>query len=260
MKLVWQNMTHGVAERWAAVATLAVLLTGGVLEVQPGSRPSQIYSTRTGEKNAIRLEDASLMELNTRTHLEWSADGQERRATLTSGEAYFEVRPDAGRPFRVDLAQSSIQVLGTRFDVYQKANGHVRVTVLEGEVLVQGHEGGSDRPAWHRELYANQRIEYGPEGVIEDVTTSRFAAGATMWREGVAEFNDVLLPEALDELSRYTDHRIVIQDARLREVHLSGVVSIRDVRVTLRRLEVHAPIAVTEEGNTFTLRYREHDR
>ena len=61
----------------------------------------------------------------------------------------------------------------------------------------------------------------------------------------------------LDELTRYTDQRIVIRDPRIAGLRINGALSTRDVRASLRRLQIIEPkIEVKENNNTFTLDYR----
>lgn len=243
--------------RWAwpaalAAAALLVVAAGGWFVHGPSE---QAYATRTGEVRTVTFEDGSVAYLNTRTQLKWMGDKRERRVVLGTGEALFDVVHDPARPFRVVLDNSEIQVLGTRFNVYRKKDGEVTVTVIEGKVAVKELGQGEARPAWQRELTANQRIVYRPLGLMRDVQETQ-AASAVKWREGVLEIHDQPLSEVLDELTRYTDQRIVIRDPRVAQLRVGGVLSLRDVRVTLARLEKLAPLRVAESGDTFTLDYR----
>jgi transmembrane sensor len=76
------------------------------------------------------------------------------------------------------------------------------------------------------------------------------------WREGVLVIDNQPLAEVVDELSRYTDQRIVINDPRIAGLHTGGAVSVRDVHVAFDRLEELAPVRVEEHDGTFTLNYR----
>jgi transmembrane sensor len=241
---------------WPA-ALAAALLTAAVAVGWFVSNPvgsSHLYTTRTGEVRTVTFEDGSVAYLNTRTKLQWVGNPRERRVRLGTGEALFDVVHDPNRPFLVELENSEILVLGTRFNVYRKPNGEVTVTVVEGKVAVKELGRRGTRPAWERELSANQRIVFRPLGLMHDVQEAS-AASATKWREGVLEIHDQPLPEVLDELTRYTDQRIVIRDPRLTELRVGGAVSIRDVRVALGRLEKLAPLHVVDSDGTFTIDY-----
>jgi transmembrane sensor len=257
MKLNSSDTRSVLAERWAGVALAAVLLTTGVIAVHPDSHDGfEAYTTRTGETRSVALGDGSQVHLNTRTRLEWAAGSSERRAVLREGEAFFEVKPDPQRPFRVELAGSEIQVLGTSFDVYRKADGRVSVTVLDGKVRVEG-QNGPRGIGWERELFKNQHIEYGAAGLTQDTCTSPRAPDAVEWREGKVEFDGVPLPQVVEELKRYTDRRIENRDHRLNEVQFLGALSTRDVAGALARLAKLAPVRVTEQDGALILKYRD---
>jgi len=242
--------------RWVpsalAAALLLALLTGGWLMGGRAWLHSETYATRTGQVRTVSFEDGSVAYLNTRTQLKWLGDPRDRRVALLEGEALFDVVHDPDRPFRVMLDGSEIRVLGTRFNVYRKKDGETTVTVLEGAVDVRGLGEASGHPAWQRRLAANQQVVYGPLGLEQDV---RETAGetATKWRQGVIEIHEAPLPQVLAELTRYTDQHIVIRDPALNQVRVGGVLSVRDVRVALGRLQKLAPVTVTESDDTFTL-------
>ena len=59
--------------------------------------------------------------------------GEKQRNVLLSGEAFFEVKHDASRPFVVEAAGTSVTVLGTRFNVREEED-KVITTLVEGSV------------------------------------------------------------------------------------------------------------------------------
>jgi ferric-dicitrate binding protein FerR (iron transport regulator) len=80
------------------------------------------------------LADGSSVWVNENSTVRYT----EGRVALLTGEAYFEVKKEEGKPFRVQAGQLSITVRGTKFNV--KAYPGVAttlVTLYEGEVLVQ---------------------------------------------------------------------------------------------------------------------------
>lgn len=248
--------------RWLALAaaTAAVALLGGWLGMRYIDS-AQVYTTHTGETRAITFEDGSVAHLNTRTRLEWQGTATDRRVKLLEGEALFEVIPDEHRPFRVVLDNSEVRVLGTRFNVYRRQDGEVIVTVLDGRVQVveNGKADSRAAPAWSRELGANEQLAYRRVGLIRDVHPA-IAQNAVKWRDGVIELEDEKLPQVIDELTRYTDRRIVIRDARLAELRFGGALNIKDVRLALSRMEKLAPIVVVETEDAFTLDYRPEEK
>ncbi len=246
---VWQVAALAASVLLVVAAIGWSLLRSGTLRVES-------YVTRTGEARTVTFQDGSVAYLNTRTQLKWLGNKDDRRVSLIEGEALFDVVHDAAHPFRVMLDNSEIRVRGTRFDVYRKADGDVVVTVLEGKVEVQELEQSSGRSAWQRELHPDQQITYRPIGLIRDVHATT-ALNVVKWREGLLQFEDQPVSSVLDELTRYTDQRILIRDPRIAQKRIGGALSIRDVRGALARIREIAPeVAVTEREGTFTLDYR----
>jgi transmembrane sensor len=237
-----------------AASVLTVALLGGYFVKSQGWLADS-YATRTGETRVVTFSEGSVAYLNTRTEVRWVGSDRDRRVALIEGEALFDVVHDEARPFRVMLDHSEIRVLGTRFNVYRKPSGETIITVLEGTVEVRGYGAGSGRSEWARTLRTNQQIEYRPIGLMHEPHET-VALNAVKWRQGVLKFEDEPIPNVLDELTRYTDQRILIRDPRLAELRIGGALNTRNVRGALARLEELAPIEVKESSGTFILDYR----
>jgi ferric-dicitrate binding protein FerR (iron transport regulator) len=84
------------------------------------------------------LPDGTKILLNRRSTLRYPAQfaNDHRNVTLT-GEAFFDVIPDATRPFRIQARQTTVQVLGTSFSV-RAYDANVSVAVKTGKVKFAG--------------------------------------------------------------------------------------------------------------------------
>ncbi|QDK79759.1 DUF4974 domain-containing protein [Spirosoma sp. KCTC 42546] len=80
------------------------------------------------------LPDGTRVFLNRHSTLTYplAFTGDRREVTLT-GEAFFDVTPDASHPFRISVRNSVVQVLGTSFSV-QAYDANVSVAVRTGKV------------------------------------------------------------------------------------------------------------------------------
>ncbi len=249
---------HASGRLWAsgaatAVAALTVVLGWSVLRSE--GYVAQTYHTATGEVRSIVLPDGSVVGLNTQTVLEWVGSPTDRRVRLIRGEAYFQVVHDPSRPFRILLAHSQVQVLGTQFDVYQMANGDVRVSVISGTVAVEALDNGQGVPSWSRRLTAGQQIEYSPVGLVADIH-SIVAPKVIRWRVGMLETEGEPLKDFVSDISRYTTERIVIADPRAAVQEVGGAFSVRNIDDTLDRLSRIAPVTVRHERGEVILGYR----
>jgi transmembrane sensor len=110
------------------------------LGTRPASMPVAYHTLAAphGSRYQVELPDGSRVWLNAASALRFPTAfaGAQRRVWLT-GQAYFEVAHNKRQPFRVEAGGTSVQVLGTHFDVmaYPDEPG-VRTTLLEGSVNV----------------------------------------------------------------------------------------------------------------------------
>jgi transmembrane sensor len=247
--------------RWVALAASAitVMVIGGFYARSQHMFGGESFATRTGETKIVTFQEGSVAYLNTRTELRWLPGDEDRRVELSEGEVLFDVVHDEARPFSVMLDNSEIRVLGTRFNVYRKPGGDTTVTVLEGTVEVRG----LGQPGWVRTLHQDEQIEYRAVGLVSEPHHTE-AQKSALWRAHLYQFGDQSIETVVNELTRYTDQRIVIRDPDIAAVHIGGALSTKDIRGSLARLQKYAeeknmPIEVTESGNTFTLEKRAGD-
>jgi ferric-dicitrate binding protein FerR (iron transport regulator) len=195
--------------RWSRVAAAALLLlvAGGVFYLALGDRLGQ-RTLRTGAEIAtVALPDGSQVLLNKNSELRWNPnafDAAERAVSLT-GEAFFEVTPDAARPFRVRTASTEVQVLGTSFNLRAyPGEDDTEVAVLTGRVLFRS---GTDSLQLEAAQCARAAADSRP--VLEPMN----ASNAIAWQTGQLVFRDAPLPLVVRQLEHFFAVRIEWQDA-----------------------------------------------
>lgn len=125
---------------WRAAAMIALVCTLGWLAYQkylnkPAADAVAIQSVRTtNQKQTRTLPDGTVVTLNRGSRLSYpqTFGGEVREVTLT-GEAFFEVTPDPTKPFRIKAKGTTVQVLGTSFNV-RAYDDNVKVAVKTGKV------------------------------------------------------------------------------------------------------------------------------
>lgn len=96
----------------------------------------------SGEESAsgFTLPDGSHVWLNGGSRLEYPAafDGKTREVKL-SGEAYFDVQKDPSRPFRVEMNNMNVEVLGTSFNaIGYESEDYNELVLRSGSVRITG--------------------------------------------------------------------------------------------------------------------------
>jgi len=136
------------ARRWqryaVAAAAAAVLLVGGRLAwhsfegagyTNPSGVAAQTFATAVGQRDSVRLADGTRVVLAPESQLTVAVGyGDNVREVELKGEAYFDVRHDAARPFLVRASGAAIRDLGTTFTVRTTGDRGVRVAVTSGSV------------------------------------------------------------------------------------------------------------------------------
>jgi len=174
--------------------------------------------TRRGEIRSETLPDGSKVVLDTAARLELAFDGKERRLTLTSGRARFEVSHEA-RPFIVTAGNGAITARGTIFDVEVRDGGQVQVTLLRGAIDVSVRDGGQSQPVVRR-LAVDQRTTFSPAGFT--APPQPISEAASEWPTGLLDVESLPLAELLAQANRYAVVPITVENADLGGLKVSG--------------------------------------
>jgi transmembrane sensor len=217
---------------------------------------SNSYQTAVGEQRVVALPDGSEILLNTSTRIIIDYTEKFRRIELGTGELLANVAHDPERPFVVVAGDTLSRAVGTEFTVYRPPNGPVRISVLDGIVQVTRTIAEGAAPSQRRLVKGEVAILPRESATIEVVAVAPESISG--WRTGKIQFDDVLLPEALAEINRYTRHNFVIGDQRLNNLRVSAVLNITDQKHFSDILERTFPIvALPREDNRIALMFRE---
>ena len=209
------RLRQGVRRNALPLALAVTACIAGAVAVLVAVRmQSQTYATDVGARQVVRLDDGSVLHLNTDSKVRVGFRRDERRLVLARGEAFFEVAHDPQRPFIVEAGDARVRAVGTKFDV-RRAGEATSVTLVEGRVQV-AREARPDR--WT--LTPNQQITL--DGAP---ATPRAADGAdvTSWTTGRLRFRRTPLASAIAEVNRYSRTKISLQAAGLDATQVSGV-------------------------------------
>jgi transmembrane sensor len=158
---------HFLEKRLLIAACVLLTLVGVGLRVLS---QRYVYTTDIGEQRSIRLDDGSVVDLNSRSRIRVQYTEHQRSVELQEGQALFHVAKNPSRPFVVHTDSTNVRAVGTEFDVYKRRSG-TTVTVLEGRVAVVAHP-------------LNGGAENTPEGA-----SGRASSDPTISEAGTAEIN-----------------------------------------------------------------------
>jgi transmembrane sensor len=182
-------------------------------------------ATVAGERRVQQLPDGSVVTLAAGTRLRVRFDGDHRNLSLLEGRARFEVAHES-RPFVVQANGALVTALGTVFDVGLGPRKQVSVALLEGAVEVV--ETDTDRKAIsRRRLRPGQSVTLAPPTRPPGTLDLRSASGAgavdgESGRAAIHDFEGVRLADLIAEANRTAARQIVLDEASLGDLRISG--------------------------------------
>lgn len=164
----------------------------------------------------LQLSDGTVVYLNSGSKLRYPVifKGAERRVFL-EGEAYFEVARDERHPFRVEVKDVEVEVLGTSFNInaYPERE-EVRTTLVSGKVRVTSGKNGVVLSPGEQAACANGDIR------VQEVEVREFIS----WKDGLFIFNRMSLKDIMIQLERWYNLKVIFFDSEIEEYTFTGMI------------------------------------
>lgn len=237
------------------VGAVAAMLVIGIVAIGSYwwmSRPED-YRTAIGERRVVTLSDGSKLSLDANSEVTVRYGKHDRSLHLLKGQARFDVAHDKKRPFSVVAGNQKIIATGTAFNI-DMAGPKVLVTLIEGHVVVLKSDGTSSTAEWSRavELRAGQQLTTAPAAPPEIAPAN--IQRVTAWTVGQLMFDDEPLSSVVERVNRYGGTQIVIAEARVGDMKISGVFNAGDALGFVEIVTHYLPVKAVSEGpNTIAL-------
>ena len=230
----------------ATVLIAALLFFAGFISSNIFNEPVKDIMLVTSDNNIGKfiLPDGTKVWLNEKSRLTYPEHFSKncRLVTLT-GEAFFEVVKDTERPFKVEMQNLDVEVLGTSFGAScYKCDSKEEVILKSGSVRIS-----SDKDAAPIILKPNERLTYSPfDGDVRIDTID--VANRYRWYESYLSFDNARFGDILANI----EHRYRV------EVHPLTSVSM-DKRSSLTI--IHEPLETIMDivSTLLPIRYEIHD-
>ncbi|MFC7526197.1 FecR family protein [Parapedobacter sp. GCM10030251] len=204
----------------AAVLLLSLALWQQQIDRDRTSGPVRyqvVHTTRAQQKRLV-LPDGTVVLLNPVSTLRVPSNfGQTGRDVHLEGRAFFDVARDASRPFTIESADLSVNVLGTSFSVSSYGDdAEAEVMVESGKVQVTA-PGQMDHP---QILGAGDQLVYDKK--LQEMRRQRVhPEDYQIWRRGELVFKDAPLQTICRGLQRRYDVEITIESPSIADRRLS---------------------------------------
>lgn len=232
----------------AAVVVMLLVRAPAPTPVPASVVASQDYATGLAQRADWRLADNSHLYLNADSRISVQYQARARNLSLARGEAIFEVAKDPSRPFHVMAHAVTVTAVGTMFGV-DLINDAVGVRVYHGVVTVAQADG--QRATLRKGDWMMLDPRLGPQSGHFDPVTYQ------TWRTGWLEADKMPLSYVVAKLNRYAGHPIVIGDAALAAMQLTGRFQLSDTDATLKLIAATLNVSpVKRDGRIYLMARR----
>ena len=215
-----------------------------------GMEDSLVFNTLIvpkGGEYSLELPDGTVVWVNSESSLRFPEKfTSNRREVFLEGEAYFEVKKDANRPFYVHTEVGKVRVLGTAFNVCAYSNDRFwQTTLVEGSVMINQEE---------KEVLLKPNEQYqidvrtgkaGLREVLPELYTS--------WRDGKFYFKAYTFEELVEKLERWYDFKMFYMNEEIKTRRFSGVVNkYQPLEEMFKFLQMTSDVQFNVKGNVVT--------
>ncbi len=214
-----------------------------------GSSKEMQYNTLSNPRGSkvigLTLADGTKVWLNAASSLRYPTafTGKERKVEIT-GEAYFEVAHDPALPFIVSKDGTTVQVLGTHFNVNAYDDEHsLNVTLLEGSVKVGTIYGRQPKV-----IGPGEQAQVGKDGAIE-LVNSVDTEEVMAWKNDLFSFKGEGIESIMRQVSRWYDVDVIFEK-QVTEKFYAEVSRSTNVSMLLKMLQATRSVHFSIEGKT----------
>lgn len=230
--------------RIAAIFILAVGISFIATQLIQKTQYTKIV-TSNGEWLVQTLPDSSVVSINENTVFLFPKRMYKSRKVKLNGEAFFEVKRDTTNPFIVNMDQTYVKVLGTKFNILNRdKKTEISVSVIEGKV-----EFGSNSRKLNPQIIkkgekvgfnkkSDQYILYPAEHTVkQDIA----------WKTKQLEFKNALLSSVVEKLEEVYYINIHL-DEKLKSRKLNAIYNNQPLESIFEILESTLDVEINKTG------------
>lgn len=232
--------------------------------------------TGNGSRTHLVLPDGTVVWLNAGSRINYEKNyGNFIREVNLTGEAFFDVAPNASKPFVIHTARIDIRVLGTKFNVKSYPSDRTTETTLIGgsievsiknrpsnKIIMKPNEKlvvGNVDSALRQQSPRRREIRVGESLVTISKPTYEHGSGAvieTSWIDNKLIFQDEAFSELAKQMERWYGVTIRFDNPSQQEWRFTGIFQNETIQQALDALKLTANFNYNIEGTEITI----HDR
>jgi len=171
------------------------------------------HAVENGERDEIILSDGTRIALDSGSLLKYPKTfDNDTRDVFLSGEGYFEVAPNADKPFVVHANHAVVKVLGTKFNVRAwQPDQKVTVVVAEGKISFGSEDGSVEDAVVMIKGQASSLLANGGPSEPHSVDVEKHLG----WMQNEVFFESASLSEILYQMERWYNIRFILEQTSI---------------------------------------------
>lgn len=254
-----QNKPHRRLAIWWSAAASLLLIVGAAFYFGSTDKTinaiSYTYATKAGQKKEITLPDGSKVLLNAKSSIKLDKNfNQSNRTVLLEGEAFFDVKHDKTKAFKVFTTDFHINVLGTAFNVKAYPDEATsETTLIRGLITMQTTSDMGIitlKPSQKVTFYKNRAAE-NTQGTVKrkinvkrpEITINHYQVTKdnlvleTAWTQNKLEIYDQDFEQLRPILEKWYNVKIIFTDPEVRKFRFTATFSNESIAQVLEALK-----------------------
>jgi transmembrane sensor len=193
-----------------------------------------------GMRSHVVLPDGTNLWLNAGSHLRYSIPfTRENREVELSGEAFLDVVKNEKSPFVVRTENTSVEVLGTQFNVnaYPETE-QIQIALKEGKVKFRFQ--GDNGVVKYSELNPNDFLEFDKTDktvALENTNIEKYIA----WHQNIMVLDETPMPELARLLEQWYGVKVVVANEEIKRYKFTTTFDNEPLHRVLELLEISSP-------------------
>ena len=177
-----------------------------------------------GEIKKIFLPDGTLVFINSDSKLKYdNCFYKKHREIILEGEACFDVKYNAKKPFIVHTQENDVTVLGTAFNIYAYPNENIfRASLERGKILVSHNNENTV------ELKVNQTYLFIKNSKQSKIFETANVQSYSSWKDGKIVFRNQPFTDILRKLERSHNVTFSLQNKEVENCKYTGTFTTKD--------------------------------
>ncbi|GAB3011625.1 FecR domain-containing protein [Cyclobacterium sediminis] len=173
--------------------------------------------TVSGEKLQLTLSDGTRVWLNSNSEFSFPEKfGNKERKVFLEGEAFIEVEKDSIRPFRVVAQGLVTTALGTSFNIKEKGEAEISISLVTGKVKVENVAKSED-------FFLSPGEQLHRDPITGEKSIRKFDRHTiSSWKEGTILFEKSNLKEVVAILENWYGVKIEVENSTNASWEFSG--------------------------------------